>query len=139
MHGVACEFARAVTMRSYGLKLGQKVTVYTIFFCFVLYYKAQAIALTIADAFKIAFINYKKGKFDGSHGYSLVAQYDNKALTQQSEAVVNNEFVDTDTSLKSTAADILNPPVIQVTEGTSIPTAEEDLTKKMQSLVNIFH
>lgn len=92
-------------------------------------------ALTIADAFRMAFINYEKGKFDESHGGSRLAQYHDKELNKQGEAVVNNEFVDTETSPNTTTTDLLNAPVIQVTEGSSSPTTEEDLTKKMQALV----
>jgi len=91
-------------------------------------------ALTIADAFRMAFINYEKGKFDESHGGSRLAQYHDKELNKQGEAVVNNEFVDTETSPNTTTTDLLNAPVIQVTEGSSSPTTEEDLTKKMQAL-----
>ena len=98
--------------------------------------KAQAMALTIADAFKMAFINYEKGKFDESHRGSRLTQYDNKEPKQQGDAAaVNTEFVDTDTGPKTTTVDVLNAPVIQVTEGTSWPAAEEDLAKKMQALV----
>ena len=92
-------------------------------------------ALTIADAFKMAFINYEKEKFEESRRGSRLAQY-NKEPYQQDEAAVNKGFVDTVTSPKTRAADLLNAPVIQVTEGTSSPVAEEvDLAKKMQALV----
>ena len=104
-------------------------------FLFLFYLKAQAMALTIADAFKMAFINYKKGKFDESHGGSQLAQNDNKELIQKGEAVVNEGFVDTGANPKTTTAGLLNAPIIQVTEGTSSPTTEEDLTKKIQALV----
>ena len=110
------------------------MAVNTIFF-YLFYLKAQAVALTIADAFKIAFINYEKGKFDKSHGDSQLAQCDNKEHNQKGEAVVNNGFVDTDTSPKTTTTDHMNAPVIQVTEGTSTPATEEGFTKKMQALV----
>lgn len=98
--------------------------------------EAQAKALTIADAFKIAFMNYEKGKFDERHRGSRLAQYDNKEPNQQGEDAVNKRFVDTVTSPKTTTVDLLNAPVIQVTEGTSSPVAwEVNLAKKMQALV----
>ena len=93
-------------------------------------------ALTIADAFKVAFINYEKGKVEECHLGSRLAQYDNKETYQQAEAVVNKGFVETDTNPKTTSADLLNAPIIQVTaEGASSLTAEEDLAKNMQALV----
>ena len=92
-------------------------------------------ALTIADAFKMAFINYEKMKFVESHRGSRLAQYDNKGPNQQGDAAVNQGFVDTDTNPKTTTADILNAPIIQVTEGTFSPAVEEDIAKKIQALV----
>jgi len=92
---------------------------------------AQAMALTIADAFKMAFINYERAKVDKCHDGSRLAQYD---LNQQGEAVVNKGFVEADTNPKTTMEDPLNAPIIQVTEGTSSLATEENLIKKMQAL-----
>lgn len=92
-------------------------------------------ALTIADAFKMAFINYEKGNVDESHGSSRLAQYDNKEHSQQGKPVVNKGFVDTDANPKTMTAALLDAPIIQVTAGSSSPTAEEDCSKKMQALV----
>lgn len=95
-------------------------------------------ALTIADAFKMAFINYEKAKIDNCHDGSRLAQYDNKDLNQQGEAVVNKGFVEADTKPETTMEDPLNAPIIQVTEGTSSLATEKDLIKKMQALVKYF-
>ena len=92
-------------------------------------------ALTIADAFKMAFINYEKAKVDKCHDCSRLAQYDNKDLNQQGEAAVNKGFVEADTNRETTMEDPLNAPIIQVTEGTSSLATEKDLIKKMQALV----
>ena len=97
--------------------------------------KAQAMALTIADAFKMAFINYEKMKFVESHSGSRLPQYDIQEPNQQGDAAVNQGFVDTDTNPKTTTADLLNAPIIQVTEGISSPPVEEDIAKKIQALV----
>ena len=92
-------------------------------------------ALTIADAFKMAFINYQKMKFVESQRGSRFAQYDNQEPNQQRDAAVNQGFVDTDSNPKTTTADLSNAPIIQVTEGISSPAVEEDMAKKIQALV----
>lgn len=117
----------------------QKVTVTeTQFSFFSCYLQAQAMALTIADAFKMAFINYEKAKVDKCHDGSRLAQYESKDLNQQGEAVVNKGFVEADTNPETTMEDPLNAPIIQVTEGTSSLATEKDLIKKMQALVKYF-
>ncbi|RMX39626.1 hypothetical protein pdam_00004030 [Pocillopora damicornis] len=58
---------------------------------------AQAMALTIADAFKLAYENHEKkaghGKPEKDHGSPRVSQ-DNKENTEQATSVIQNENVD---------------------------------------------
>ena len=93
-------------------------------------------ALTIADAFKLAYESHEKGKADKSHGSSRVAQNDNKENTQQTKPVVNNGNID---ALYATPVKTKAPqsaaPTIQVSADPSSATAVEDSSKKMQALV----
>lgn len=93
-------------------------------------------ALTIADAFKLAYENHEKGKADKSHESSRVAQDNNKENTQHAKPVVNNSNIE---ALYATPVKTKGPqlaaPIIQVSAGSSSATAVEDSSKKMQALV----
>ena len=93
-------------------------------------------ALTIADAFKLAYENHEKGKADKSHQCSRVARADNKENTQHAKPVVNNGNVeDLYATPVKTKAPPLAAPVIQVSGESSSATAVEDSSMKMQALV----
>lgn len=96
---------------------------------------AQAMALTIADAFKLAYENHEKGKADKSHQSSRVAQDDNKENAQHVKPVVNHGNIEAlyATPVK-TKAPQLAAPVIQVSGESSSATAVEDSSTKMQAL-----
>lgn len=93
-------------------------------------------ALTIADAFKLAYENHEKGKVDKTHQSSRVAQDDNKENTQHAKPVVKNGNVE---ALYATPVKTKNPqpatPVIQVSGESSSASALEDSSTKMQALV----
>jgi len=93
-------------------------------------------ALTIADAFKLAYENHEKGKADKSHYSSRVAKEDNKENTQHAKPVVNSGNVEAlyATPVK-TEAPRLAAPIIQVSGESSSATAVEDSNTKMQALV----
>lgn len=93
-------------------------------------------ALTIADAFKLAYENHEKGKADKSHQSSRVAQDDNKENAQHAKPVVNHGNIEAlyATPVK-TKAPQLAAPVIQVSGESSSATAVEDSSTKMQALV----
>ena len=93
-------------------------------------------ALTIADAFKLAYENHEKGKVDKSHQSSRVAQDDNKENTQHAKPAVNNGNVE---ALYAIPAKTKNPqpaaPIIQISAESSSATTVEDSSTKMQALV----
>lgn len=90
-------------------------------------------ALTIADAFKLAYENHERGKADKSHGSSRAALDGNKENAQQAKPVVNNGNID---ALYATPIKTKAPqPVIQVTADSSSSAAVEDSSKKLQNLV----
>lgn len=93
-------------------------------------------ALTIADAFKLAYENHERGKAEKSQGAQRVAQDDNKENTQHAKPVVNKGNID---ALYATPVKAKSPqsyaPMIQVTADSSSSTAVEDSCKKLQSLV----
>lgn len=93
-------------------------------------------ALTIADAFKLAYENHEKGKVDKTHQSSRVTQDDNKENTQHAKPVVKNGNVE---ALYATPVKTKNPqpatPVIQVSGESSSASALEDSSTKMQALV----
>lgn len=93
-------------------------------------------ALTIADAFKLAYENHEKGKADKSHHSSRVAQNDNSDNSQHAKPAVNNGNVEAlyATPVK-TKAPQLAAPIIQVSGESSSATAVEDSSTKMQALV----
>ena len=93
-------------------------------------------ALTIADAFKLAYENHEKGKADKSHHSSRIAKDDKKENTQHAKPVVNNGDVEAlfATPVK-TEAPQLATPIIQVSGESSSATAVEDSNTKMQALV----
>lgn len=98
--------------------------------------QAKALALTIADAFKLAYENHEKGKVEKSQGAGRVAHDDSKENTRHAKPVVNNGNIDalyaTPVKTKSPQSDT---PLIQVTADSSSSTAVEDSSKKLQSLV----
>ncbi|KAL9969174.1 hypothetical protein ACROYT_G021359 [Oculina patagonica] len=96
---------------------------------------AQAMALTIADAFKIAYETFERAKADKSQGAARAAQDGNKENTQQAKPVVNNGNID---DLYATPIKAKNPPsgapAIQITADSSSSTTVEDSSKKLQNL-----
>ena len=90
-------------------------------------------ALTIADAFKLAYEYYEKGKSTKSLESSQVAQDSNKENASQPKSSVTNGQVDIyATPVKTTASS--DAPVIQVTSD-SISAAVEESGRKMNTLV----
>ena len=90
-------------------------------------------ALTIADAFKVAYENYEKGKNAKNPGSSRVAQEDSKENAQQALPVVKNGNADIYAApAKATAP--LDAPIIQVTSDSS-SSVVEDSGRKIQALV----
>ena len=83
-------------------------------------------ALTIADAFKLAYEDHEKGKADNSQGSSRVAQDDNKENTQHAKPVVNNGNIDTSANSAATAAQV-DTPTIQITSEPSSSSPVEGL------------
>ena len=93
-------------------------------------------ALTIADAFKLAYENHEKGKADKSHHSSRVAQNDNLDNSQHDKPAVNNGNVEAlyATPVK-TKAPQMAAPIIQVSGESSSATAVKESSTKMQVLV----
>lgn len=89
-------------------------------------------ALTIADAFKFAFINYEKGgKADMAQASSPVAKDDNKKSTQHGTPVVNSVKTDIHRNPTTTTLAPLDAPLIQFTADSSSSTEMH----RMQALV----
>jgi len=98
--------------------------------------QAQAMALTIADAFKLAYDYYEKGKTKGkgNEESSQVAQDDNKENAQQPRPVVTNGHADIYATPSTAKAPTSTPPTIEVTSDSS-SSAVEDSGRKLQALV----
>ena len=97
-------------------------------------------ALTIADAFKLAYENHEKrtvrGKPENDQGSSRVAQDDNKENTEHAKPVVDNGHVDT-YARPATRKNNFDAPTIHVSaDCSSSSTAVEDSSNKFQALVN---
>ncbi|KAJ7363718.1 Low density lipoprotein receptor adapter protein 1 [Desmophyllum pertusum] len=90
------------------------------------YSMAQAIALTVADAFKLAYEIHEKGKADKIQGSLRVPQNDNKENTQHAKPVLNNGNIDTSANSAATAAHV-DTPIIQITAEPSSSAAVENL------------
>ncbi|XP_068698969.1 low density lipoprotein receptor adapter protein 1-like [Montipora foliosa] len=96
---------------------------------------AQAMALTIADAFKIAFECHARGKAANNEASSAVEKAGNKGNSQQPVSVANNGSGDiyaTPVKVKQPPAD---PPSIQVTDDyASAAAAVQDSGRKLEAL-----
>lgn len=96
-------------------------------------FQAKAMALTIADAFKLAYEYYEKGKSTTNRESPRVAQDDNKENSQQTLPLVNNRSADMyATPVKARPRS--DTPTIEVTSD-SFASAVEDSGRKMQALV----
>lgn len=93
---------------------------------------AKAMALTIADAFKLAYEYYEKGKSTTNRESPRVAQDDNKENSQQTLPVVNKRSADMyATPVKARPRS--DTPTIEVTSD-SFASAVEDSGRKIQAL-----
>ena len=99
-------------------------------------FQAQAIALTVADAFKLAYEIHEKGKADKIQGSLRVAQNDNKENTQHANPVLNNGNIDTSANSAATAAHV-DTPIIQITAEPSSSAAVENLIALVFILMSI--
>ena len=102
-------------------------------------FQAQAMALTIADAFKLAYENHEKkaghGKPEKDHGSPRVSQ-DNKENTEQATSVIQNENVDI-YATPIPKENRVNTPKIHVSADSSSGIMD-DSSNKLQALVIVF-